>query len=97
MAHYVMLLRFTDQGIRNVKDTTQRAAAAQKMAGQMGAKIHTIYWTLGQYDLVITADAPDDETVAAVSVKLASLGNVSIQTLRAFDAREMDSILKKTG
>jgi uncharacterized protein with GYD domain len=95
MAHYVMLLKFTDQGIRNVKDTTKRAAAAADMAGKLGAKITSIYWTLGQYDLVITADAPDDETVAAVSVKLASLGNVSIQTLRAFTASEVDGILKK--
>jgi uncharacterized protein with GYD domain len=97
MAHYVMLLKFTDQGIRNVKDTTKRAAAAADMAGKLGAKITSIYWTLGQYDLVITADAPDDETVAAVSVKLASLGNVSIQTLRAFTASEVDGILKKIG
>jgi uncharacterized protein with GYD domain len=97
MAHYVMLLKFTDQGIRNVKDTTKRAAAAADLAGKLGAKITSIYWTLGQYDLVITADAPDDETVAAVSVKLASLGNVSIQTLRAFTASEVDGILKKIG
>ncbi len=97
MAHYVMLLKFTDQGIRNVKDTTKRAAAAQQMAGKLGVKLTTLYWTLGQYDLVITADAPDDETAAAVSVKLASLGNVSIQTLRAFDAKEVDGILKKIG
>ena len=97
MAHYVMLLKFTDQGIRNVKDTTKRAAAAQEMAGKMGAKINTVYWTMGQYDLVILADAPDDETIAAVSVKLGSLGNVGIQTMRAFTAGEVDGILKKVG
>jgi uncharacterized protein with GYD domain len=97
MAHYVMLLKFTDQGIRNVKDTTKRAAAAADMAAKMGAKLGTAYWTMGQYDLVLIADAPDDETIAAVSVKLGSLGNVSIQTLRAFDAKEVDGILKKVG
>ena len=97
MAHYVMLLRFTDQGIRNVKDTTKRAAAAADMAGKLGAKVTSTYWTMGQYDLVLTADAPDDETIAAVSIKLGSLGNVSIQTLRAFTASEVDGILKKVG
>lgn len=97
MAHYVMLLKFTDQGIRNVKDTTKRAAAASDAAGKMGVKLTSTYWTMGQYDLVLTADAPDDETVAAVSIKLGSLGNVSIQTLRAFTASEVDGILKKVG
>ena len=97
MAHYVMLLKFTDQGIRKVKDTTKRVAAAAKIAGKMGVKVTNTYWTIGRYDLVLVADASDDETVAAVSIKLGSLGNVSIETLRAFSAREMDGILKKVG
>jgi uncharacterized protein with GYD domain len=97
MAHYVMLLKFTDQGIRNVKDTTKRAAAAADMAGKMGVKVTSTHWTMGQYDLVLLADASDDETVAAVSIKLGSSGNVSIETLRAFTASEMDNILKKVG
>lgn len=97
MAHYVMLLKFTDQGIRNVKDTTKRATAFQEMAGKMGAKVSSALWTMGQYDLVIHAEAPDDETIAAVSVKGASLGNVSVETLRAFTASEVDGILKKVG
>lgn len=97
MAHYVMLLKFTDQGIRNVKDTTKRAAAAAEMAGKMGAKVTSTYWTMGQYDLVLTADAPDDETIAAISIKLGSFGNVGIQTMRAFDANEVGNILKKVG
>ena len=97
MAHYILLLKFTDQGIRNVKDTTKRAAAAAELAAKMGAKITSTYWTMGQYDLVLTGDAPDDETMAAVSVKLGSAGNVSIQTMRAFTAGEVDGILKKVG
>ena len=97
MAHYVMLLKFTDQGIRNVKDTTKRAAAAAEMAGKMGAKVTSTYWTMGQYDLVLTADAPDDETIAAVSIKLGSAGNVSVQSMRAFTASEVDGILKRAG
>jgi uncharacterized protein with GYD domain len=92
-----MLLKFTDQGIRNIKDTTKRAAAFQEMAGKMGAKVIDHLWTMGQYDLVLHLEAPDDETTAALSVKLGSLGNVSIQTLRGFTSSEVEKILKKIG
>jgi len=95
MAAYILLIQFTDQGVRNVKDTTKRAAAATDAAAKMGAKFKDVYWTLGGYDLVIVAEAPDDETITAVNLKLASLGNVKTQTLRAFRAGEVDAILKK--
>ncbi len=97
MAHYVMLLKFTDQGIRNVKDTTKRAAAFGEMAAKMGAKLISILWTMGQYDLVAQVEAPDDETVAALAVTVGKLGNVSVQTLRGFTSGEVDGILKKVG
>jgi uncharacterized protein with GYD domain len=97
MSAYILLLQFTDQGIRNVKDTTKRAAAAADAAAKMGAKFKDVYWTLGGYDLVIVAEAPDDETITAVNLKLASLGNVKTQTLRAFRAEEVNAILKKMG
>ena len=95
MAPYVGLLQYTDQGIRNVKDTTQRASAASDLAAKMGVKFSELFWTLGQYDLVILAEAPDDETMTAVMLKLASLGNVKSQTLRAFRSKEMEALLKK--
>ena len=95
MAAYIALLQFTDQGIVNVKDTTKRAAADKDAATKMGAKFTELFWTLGQYDLVIVAEAPDDETMTAVMLKLASLGNVKTQVLRAFRTNDMDSILKK--
>jgi uncharacterized protein with GYD domain len=63
----------------------------------MGVKVTSTYWTMGRYDLVLIADASEDEAVAAVSIKLGSLGNVSIETLRAFTATEVDNILKKVG
>ena len=95
MASYVSLLQFTDQGIRNVKDTTKRAAAATDAAAKVGVKFTDLFWTLGHYDLAIVAEAPDDETMTALMLKLASLGNVKSQTMRAFRANEMDAILKK--
>jgi len=97
MAHYVMLLKFTDQGIRNVKDTTKRAAAFSETASKMGAKINNFLWTLGQYDLVAMAEAPNDETIAALVVTVGKVGNISVETLRGFISSEMDSILKKVG
>ena len=62
------------------------ATAAKEAAAKLGVKFNDFFWTLGQYDLVILAEAPDDETMTAVMLKLASLGNVKSQTLRAFAA-----------
>jgi uncharacterized protein with GYD domain len=95
MAKYVSLLQFTDQGIRSVKDTVQRAAAATAEAEKMGAKITQAFWTIGAYDLVLLVDAPDEETVSAFSLKLGSLGNVKSETMRAFGREEMENILAK--
>ena len=95
MATYIALLQFTDQGIRNINDTTKRAAAAKETAAKLGVKFTDLFWTLGSYDLAILADAPDDETMTALMLKIASLGNVKSQTLRAFRAAEMEAILKK--
>ena len=95
MTHYVILANFTDQGIRTVKDTTKRARAFRDMAAQMGGKIGEIYWTLGRYDMVLTMEAPNDETAAAILTKAGSLGNLKSETLRAFNEKEMDSILAK--
>ncbi|HAF16692.1 MAG TPA: GYD family protein [Blastocatellia bacterium] len=95
MAKYVSLLQFTDQGIRNVKDTVKRAAAATAEAEKMGLKVTDSFWTMGAYDVVLLLDAPDDETVSAFTLKLGSLGNVKSQTMRAFRREEMESILAK--
>ena len=95
MAKYVSLLQFTDQGIRNVKDSIKRAAAATAEAEKMGAKVTDAFWTMGTYDVGLLLDAPDDETVSAFSLKLGSLGNVKSQTMRAFGREEMEGILAK--
>ena len=95
MATYIALLQYTDQGIRNVKDTTKRASTARDVAAKLGVKFTELFWTLGQYDLAILAEAPDDETMTAVMLKLAALGNVKSQTMRAFRSGEMETVLKK--
>lgn len=95
MAMYISLLQFTEQGIRNVKDTTKRAAAATAEAEKMGMKVRDAFWTLGPYDVVLLLEAPDDQSVTAFSLKLGALGNVKTQTMRAFRSEEMEGILAK--
>jgi uncharacterized protein with GYD domain len=95
MPMYVSLLQFTDQGIRNVKDTTSRAAAATAEAEKMGMKVTQALWTMGAYDVVLLLEAPDDETLSAFSLKLASQGNVKSHTMRAFSREEMERVLAK--
>ncbi|MFJ1258595.1 GYD domain-containing protein [Cupriavidus sp. CuC1] len=95
MATFVALLNFTDQGIRTVKDTTKRAAAVREMAKKSGIEMKDIYWTLGQYDLVVTFTAPDEATMTAFGLSLGMAGNVRTQTLRAFSMDEMNDILSK--
>ena len=95
MARYVALATFTDQGIRNVKDTTKRAKAFRELADKFGVTIKDIYWTLGRYDVVLTLEARDDEAAMSLMLKAGSLGNLRSETLRAFNEDELDSVLKK--
>jgi uncharacterized protein with GYD domain len=95
MATYVVLGNFTDQGIRNIKDTTKRADAFKELAKASGATVKEIYWTLGQFDIVSTVEAPDDMVVTALGLTLGKSGNVRTQTLRAFTPTDMASILGK--
>jgi len=95
MANYVILGNFTDQGIRGIKDTTKRAMAFKDLAENMGGSIKDIYWTLGSYDVVLTMEAPDDETVTAILMKVGSLGNLKSQTLRAFNEAEINSLISR--
>lgn len=95
MPTYVSLVNFTDQGARNAKDTVQRAAAFRSDLERRGGKLLSIYWTQGQYDIVTTIDAPDEQTAMAALLAVAGLGNVRTETLRAFSESEMQSIIQK--
>ncbi len=95
MAMYVSLIQFTDQGIRNIKDTIKRGDAAMAEAQKLGMEITEEFWTMGAYDVVVMFDAPNDETMSAFMLKVGSLGNVKSQTLRAFRREEMENILAK--
>ena len=95
MATYVVLINFTDQGVRNVKQTTERAKAIAAAGSKLGVKVKETYWTLGACDAVLIADAPNDETMTALALGVSSLGNVRTQTMRAYSADEMNKILAK--
>jgi len=95
METYVLLLNFTDQGIRNVKDTAKRAEVFKRIADKAGAKVKEVYWTLGQYDGVLIFEAPEEATATALGLSLGSLGSVRTQTLRAFSAEEIGRIIAK--
>jgi len=93
MATYVALVNFTAEGARHIRQTTERAKGLTKAAANLGVKIKDIYWTMGAFDAVLTADAPDDETMTAFVMSMAVLGNIRTQTLRAFAANEMAKIV----
>jgi uncharacterized protein with GYD domain len=95
MATYILLVNFTEQGVRNAKDTARRADAFKEMAKKSGANVKELYWTLGQYDAVTILEAPDDMTATALALSLGKLGNVRTQTLPAFSAAEMKTIIGK--
>ena len=97
MATYICLTSFTDQGIRNVQDTTKRAEKVAKAAKKFGVTMKDIYWTLGCYDMVVVFEAKDDASMTAFGLTLGKAGNVRTQTLRAFSKDEMNGILAKVG
>ncbi|MGK0185900.1 MAG: hypothetical protein ACI9R3_001683 [Verrucomicrobiales bacterium] len=95
MRRYITLLTFTPQGASTIQDSPNRADAFTRTATAVGAKINALYWTTGGFDGVLSFDAPDDETAAALMVKLTSAGNVQTQTLQAFPREGIERILGK--
>jgi uncharacterized protein with GYD domain len=84
MPTYLSLLRYTDQGIRNIKDSPTRIDNAKKAFQSAGAEMKAWYLALGTYDIVVLTEAPDDETVARIILSLGALGNVRTETMRLF-------------
>ena len=93
MATYITTLHFTEQGVKAVRDTCERAAAFKTAAEKLGIKVSGQYWTLGAFDGVIVFEAPDEATATAAMLHLSSQDNLRTQTARAFDAAEMKKIL----
>jgi uncharacterized protein with GYD domain len=93
MPTYLMLTNLTAEGIRTLKNNPGRVAEVNKEVEQLGAKVVAQYATLGQYDFVTVVEAPDEKTIAKVSVELGSRGTMTSQTLAALPAEELASSL----
>lgn len=95
MATFITTIQFTEQGIKTVQDTCNRATAFKATAEKLGVKVKGIYWTLGAFDGVMICEATDEATATAALLQLGSLGNVRTQTARAYDAAEMQKIVSR--
>ena len=95
MLTYVVLATFTDQGVKNAKDSPKRANAFKQMAKTFGVTVKDIFWTQGRYDIVTVVEAPDELSATALNLSLSGLGNIRTELLRAFSAAEMTKIVAK--
>ena len=93
MPTYLMLTNLTAEGLRTLKNNPARVTEVNREVEQMGVKVISQYATLGQYDFVTVVEAPDDKTMAKVSVELGSRGTMTSQTLAAIPAEDMASSL----
>ena len=95
MSKYTILIDWTEQGIRNVKDTIKRAKSFEGAVEKAGGKLLGFYYTIGRYDMVAMVEAPTDEVMALILFSLGSLGNVRTETLKTFSMDEADKIIQK--
>ena len=95
MVTYVVLAKFTDQGIRNAKESPKRAEAFKELAKTFGVTVKDIFWTQGRYDTVSIVEAPDESSAMSLSLSLGALGNIRTESLRAFSATDMATIVGK--
>jgi len=93
MPIYVQLMKWTEQGRKNAETLPDRVEAVQKRVADMGVKVLGHYVTMGQYDQIVISEAPDDETVAKITLMVAGRGNVATETVRAFTIDEVRGLL----
>ena len=95
MARYIALLKFTEQGAKNLKKSTARAHQFDKLAATSDVKVEGQYWTMGRYDGVLILNASSEQKILNLLAGLASLGNVRTETIQAFDDAEFDAIVSR--
>jgi len=94
MPQFVTLIRYTQKGITNVKESPARLDAARKAAEREGGTIHAWYLTMGHYDAVLISEFPSAESCAKFTLSAGALGNVTTETLTAFPEAEYRKICK---
>ena len=97
MATYFILINWTDQGIKNVKDSPKRVDAARKAVKDIGGDLKAFYMLQGSYDAVLIMEMPTDDALAKFLLKIGSLGNVRTTTLRAHPEAEYRKIIGELG
>jgi uncharacterized protein with GYD domain len=95
MPRYLVLANWTDQGIKDVKHTTERMDHGGVLAVKHGLELERAYWTVGPYDMLTIFEASDDDALSAYLLEIGSSGNVRTTTLRAYDEEEMSGILRR--
>lgn len=93
MSTYISLLKYTSQGMTNWKEVPSRLDAVRKLYQSMGAELKSYHLTMGRYDAVVVSEAPDDATIARLVLTVSGQGNLSAETLRAFDETELKQIV----
>jgi uncharacterized protein with GYD domain len=97
MNTYVAFVTYTDQGVRQIKETLQRVEQVRQLVERMGGRWVTFIWTMGRFDAVSIIEAPDDATAQAIALAVESAGNVRLETARGFTSEEMAHLLVKLG
>ena len=95
MPTYIVLIDWTDQGIRNVKDTIKRSEAFKSAIEKSGGKLLDAYYTMGQHDYVATVELPNDDSTMSILLALGARGNVRTTTLKAFSISEVEKVVSK--
>ena len=94
MSRYVLLLNYTDEGMRNIKYLPQHINAFRQAVEAGGGRMTDVYLTMGQYDLVAVIEAPSDETCVSIALALSSLGNMRSTTLKAFGEEDLATVVE---
>jgi uncharacterized protein with GYD domain len=94
MATYISLIRYTAQGISGIKGSPDRVDDARKLYAQFGSTLKEFYLAMGEYDIIIISEAPDDETIAKIMLFIGNKGNVTTKTMRVFAEAEFRDIIK---
>jgi uncharacterized protein with GYD domain len=92
---YIILGQWTEQGIRNVKETPRRETMFRELCEKHESRVKDVYRTMGRYDVVATVEAPNDLAITTIAYALGAMGNIRTETLRAFTRQETDQALAK--
>jgi uncharacterized protein with GYD domain len=94
MSDYILLINWTEQGISKIKESPDRYNSFKASLEKAGGKLIGGYYTFGEYDVIIIIEAPNDEVVMSLMLKVCSYGNVRTKTLKAFNAEQGIKIIK---